>query len=135
MQYVLRMAAPRRYSLIITKGTPTSSKHVKAGHHRPSSETPFRWRFAGGPLVARDCILAGPMFVLLDSLTAFPSSSGRKTYFPYPLQLTEHPLACHPRPLLKHSRQHDLPQAYLEGSHDFNFYACCLIFHAFVVVC
>ena len=24
-----------------------------AGHHRPASETPFKWRFAGGPIEAR----------------------------------------------------------------------------------
>ena len=23
------------------------------GHHRQTSETPFKWRFAGGPMVAR----------------------------------------------------------------------------------
>ena len=25
---------------------------LKAGHHRPTSETPFKWRFAGGPMMA-----------------------------------------------------------------------------------
>ena len=29
------------------------SQHAVSGHHRPSSETPFKWRFAGGPIVAR----------------------------------------------------------------------------------
>ena len=24
---------------------------LKAGHHRPPSETPFKWRFAGGPMM------------------------------------------------------------------------------------
>ena len=23
------------------------------GHHRPASEMPFKWRFAGGPMMAR----------------------------------------------------------------------------------
>ena len=23
---------------------------TKMGHHRPASETPFKWRFAGGPM-------------------------------------------------------------------------------------
>ena len=23
---------------------------LKAGHHRPASETPFKWHFAGGPM-------------------------------------------------------------------------------------
>ena len=28
-------------------------QHSILGHHRPASETPFKWRFAGGPLMAR----------------------------------------------------------------------------------
>ena len=28
-------------------------QHSMLGHHRPASETPFKWRFAGGPLMAR----------------------------------------------------------------------------------
>ena len=27
--------------------------HSMLGHHWPASETPFKWRFAGGPLMAR----------------------------------------------------------------------------------
>ena len=27
-------------------------QHSMLGHHRPASETPFKWRFAGGPLMA-----------------------------------------------------------------------------------
>ena len=30
-----------------------SSKQSKAGHYRPTSETPIKWRFAGGPFMAR----------------------------------------------------------------------------------
>ena len=26
---------------------------LKAGHHRLASETPFKWRFAGGPMMAQ----------------------------------------------------------------------------------
>ena len=26
---------------------------LKAGHHGPASETPFKWRFAGGPMLAQ----------------------------------------------------------------------------------
>ena len=33
--------------------------HLKAGHHRPASVTPFRWRFADWSMVARYCMLAG----------------------------------------------------------------------------
>ena len=28
-------------------------QHSMLGHHRPASETPFKWRFAGGPLMSR----------------------------------------------------------------------------------
>ena len=35
-----------------------ASKHLKAGHHRLAIETPFEWRFAGGPMVAPHCMLA-----------------------------------------------------------------------------
>ena len=33
--------------------------YIKVGHHWPTSETPFKWRFAGGPIVARESMLAG----------------------------------------------------------------------------
>ena len=26
---------------------------LKSGHHRPASETPFKWRFAGGPMMTQ----------------------------------------------------------------------------------
>ena len=29
------------------------SQHSILGHHRHASETPFQWRFAGGPILAR----------------------------------------------------------------------------------
>ena len=35
------------------------NKHLKAGHPRPASKTPFQWRFAGVPMVARLSMLAG----------------------------------------------------------------------------
>ena len=34
---------------------------IKVGHHRPTIETPFKWCFAGGPIVAKECLLAGPL--------------------------------------------------------------------------
>ena len=34
------------------------SKHLKVGHHRPASETPFERRFAGVPMVAEHCMYA-----------------------------------------------------------------------------
>ena len=38
-----------------------SIKAYKMGHYRTASETPPGWRFAGGPIVARDC---RPMFAI-----------------------------------------------------------------------
>ena len=35
------------------------AKKSKSGHHRPTSETPFEWHFAGGQMVAAHCMLAG----------------------------------------------------------------------------
>ena len=43
------------------------SKHLKVGHHRPTCETPFKWRFTGGPIVARD--YAGCVVLYKPSLT------------------------------------------------------------------
>ena len=34
------------------------SKLIEAGHYRPASETPFKWRFTGGLIVARYCMLS-----------------------------------------------------------------------------
>ena len=39
--------------------TKSHSKHSKAGHYWPISETPFKWRFADEPIVARHCLLPG----------------------------------------------------------------------------
>ena len=35
------------------KITKLPSQHSMLSHHRPASETPFKWRFAGEPLMAR----------------------------------------------------------------------------------
>ena len=32
---------------------------LKAGHHRPASETPFKWHFAGGLMMAQNSSNAG----------------------------------------------------------------------------
>ena len=34
------------------KITKLPKQHSMLGHHRPASETPFKWHFAGGPLMA-----------------------------------------------------------------------------------
>ena len=33
--------------------TKLPSQHSMSGHHRHASETPFKWRFAGGSMMAR----------------------------------------------------------------------------------
>ena len=33
--------------------TKLPNQHSMLGHHRPASEMPFQWRFAGSPMVAR----------------------------------------------------------------------------------
>ena len=38
------------------------TSNIKKGHHRPAGETPFEWRFAGGPMVVQHCMLAGYIF-------------------------------------------------------------------------
>ena len=35
------------------KITKLPSQHSMLGHHRHASETPFKWRFAGGPMMTR----------------------------------------------------------------------------------
>ena len=35
------------------KITKLPSQHTTVGHYQPVSETPFKWRFAGGPMMAR----------------------------------------------------------------------------------
>ena len=36
--------------------------HMKEGHYLSTSETPFKWRFAAGQIVAQDCMLAGCLY-------------------------------------------------------------------------
>ena len=50
------------------KGTKTA---FNVGHHRPASETPFKWRFAGGPMM-NGVSLAGrwcPAFSVISILS------------------------------------------------------------------
>ena len=38
---------------------------IKAGHYRPASEKPFKWRFEGGQIMAQHCWLGSfVMFVM-----------------------------------------------------------------------
>ena len=34
------------------------------GHHRPAGETPFKWRFAGGPMMACFLCFLGPLYAV-----------------------------------------------------------------------
>ena len=51
-----------------------SSKHVKSGHYPPASKTSSERRFAGGPIVARDWILAGHIICRGRPLNSFAVS-------------------------------------------------------------
>ena len=44
------------YNAVIT--VPAQPAYT-SGHYRPTSETPFEWRFTGGPTVIRFCVLTG----------------------------------------------------------------------------
>ena len=35
------------------------SKYIKADRYQPASGTPFKWRFAGGPIMGLERLLAG----------------------------------------------------------------------------
>ena len=59
------------------------SKHVvKSGHYRPASETPSERRFAGGPIAARDCILAGHIICRGRPLNSFAVSRAANSFDP-----------------------------------------------------
>ena len=42
-----------------TKWDERPSHHIVSGYHRPTSEMPFEWRFARGPMVARFSMFTG----------------------------------------------------------------------------
>ena len=46
------------------------SKHIKSGHSRPDRKTPSKKRFAGGPIVARDFVLAVCKLALYDTCSS-----------------------------------------------------------------
>ena len=57
------------------------SKHVKSSHYR-ASNTPSERRFAGGPVVARDWILAGHIVCRGRSLDSFAVSRAANSIDP-----------------------------------------------------
>ena len=46
------------------------SKHVKLGHSRPARKTPSEKRFAGGPIVTRNLLLAVCKLALYDTCSS-----------------------------------------------------------------
>ena len=58
------------------------SKYVKSGHYRPASEKPSERRFAGGPIVARDMILAGNIICRGRPLNSFAVSRATNSIDP-----------------------------------------------------
>ena len=42
------------------KITKLPSQHSMLGQHRPASKMLFKWRFAGGPLMALEMVVFGP---------------------------------------------------------------------------
>ena len=55
---------------------------LKAGHNRPASETPFKWRFTGVPMnagLAAMCFFSGSVTVLLKTLYFCDFSEGVRT--------------------------------------------------------
>ena len=73
------------------------SQHVNESHHGPASETPFKWRFAGGPIVVRDCMLAGNGIIALTYVSmsvcvqvSFPNGAmGWSVIYNYGTYLTQ----------------------------------------------
>ena len=47
-----------------------NSKHVKSGHSRPARKTPSEKRFPGGPIVARNLVLAVCKLALYDTCSS-----------------------------------------------------------------
>ena len=42
-----------RYKHLVDEGEERIQIPLKVGQHRRTSETPFKWRFAGGPMLAQ----------------------------------------------------------------------------------
>ena len=48
------------------EATNVPNKHSMLGQHRPASETPFKWRFAGVPMMAHFEWYSDPLFSLIN---------------------------------------------------------------------
>ena len=58
-------------STLSHEGLCKPSQHPILGHYQPASETPFRWRFAGGPIVARFYVLSRNVRTQKTKLTLY----------------------------------------------------------------
>ena len=56
----LHVLVEQKYARIQRGGGAGGTDPLKSRHHRPTSETPLKWHFAGGPLMARLEYLYGP---------------------------------------------------------------------------
>ena len=69
------------------KITKVQSQHSMLGHHRPASETPLKWRFAGGPMMSRFSMAfrwradVGPLLggIWIPSPSLFKITTAKKT--------------------------------------------------------
>ena len=50
---------PHKFMTMLTYSSGLPRQHAISGYHRSASDTPFKWRFAGGPIVARFYKLTG----------------------------------------------------------------------------
>ena len=41
------------FNFLVEEGRVEPNTTIKAGRHRPASETPFKWRFTGGQMLAK----------------------------------------------------------------------------------
>ena len=64
VQVILETSCPEDFKLtrfdcmsVLNDLGNAQKKNQNAGHHRPATETP--WRFVGEPIVARYCVMAG----------------------------------------------------------------------------
>ena len=73
------------YSKVKTAPYPivdNSSHHTVSGHNRPTSKTPFEWRFAGEPIAARfDMRLRYTHQMLFNTCLAFKDCSSQDSKF------------------------------------------------------
>ena len=60
----------QKYRVFQQYGSKLPSKHSMSSHHRHASESPFKWRFTGGPMMAR---LNSGIWILPSKKKTLPS--------------------------------------------------------------